>query len=153
MGESASTVNTATQNSGTSSSVISMTEHNSISETSIAHHVSESSTVTIVTFSDTFGPPPLIPAIFHTSTLNSISPLRPLTTTAFAPRSLYQSPMSTHLNPMIPAHTFTPRRDIQQFTNSYLPKLTLPMFSGDPLTWQTFWNSSYVLIHANPNLT
>ena len=87
------------------------------------------------------------------STLNSISPQRPLTTTAFAPKSLYQSPMSTHLNPTIPAHTFTPSQDTRQFANSRLPKLTFPMFSGDPLTWKTFWDSFYVSIHANPNLS
>ena len=37
--------------------------------------------------------------------------------------------------------------------NSRLPKLTLPEFSGDPLIWQTFWDSFYVLIHTNHNLS
>ena len=146
-------VSVTTQNSNNSLSVIPTTaEHNGTSETSIAHHISEPSPVTTVTFSNTLGPPPLIPAIFHTSTLNNVSPQRPLTTTVFAPRSLYESPMSTHLNPVIPTHTFIPNHDAQQFANSRLPKLTLPMFSGDPLTWQTFWDS-YVSIHANPNLS
>ena len=34
-----------------------------------------------------------------------------------------------------------------------LPKLSLPYFSGDPLTWQTFWDSFEAAIHYNPNLT
>ena len=59
--------------------------------------------------------------------------------------------MSTRLDPMI--QSFTPGRDTQQFANSRLPKLTLPMFSGDPLTWQTFWDSFYVSIHANRSLS
>jgi len=33
-----------------------------------------------------------------------------------------------------------------------LPKLSLPTFSEDPLTWQTFWDSFYAAIDANSNL-
>ena len=85
-------------------------------------------------------------------TLSSVNPQRSLTTTVSAPRSLYEPPMSTCLNPVIPPHT--PSHDTQQFAYSHLPKLTLPIFSaGDPLTWQTFWDSFYVSIHANPNLS
>jgi len=36
---------------------------------------------------------------------------------------------------------------------SRLPKLTLPTFSGDPLMWQTFWNSFNAAIHTNPTLS
>ena len=108
------------------------------------------SPVTTITFSNAIGPPPLIPATFHAS-LSSVSSQRPLTATVFAPRSLYESPMSTRLDPMI--QPFTPGRDTQQFANSRLPKLTLPMFSGDPLTWQTFWDSFYVSIHVNRSLS
>ena len=32
-------------------------------------------------------------------------------------------------------------------------KLILPTFSGDPLTWQTFWDSFYAAIHANTTLS
>jgi len=67
-------------------------------------------------------------------------------------KSLYQSQMST-MSPVIPTHTFTPSHDTQKFGNSRLPKLTLPTFYGNPLTWQTFWDSFYVSIHANPNLS
>ena len=34
-----------------------------------------------------------------------------------------------------------------------LPKLNLPYFSGDPLMWQTFWDSFSAAVHNNPNLT
>ena len=123
--------------------------HNTI-DTTITHHVSGPSPVTTTTFSNVIGPPPLIPVISHTS-LSSVSSQRPSTTTVFAPRSLYESPMSTRLDPMI--QPFTPSRSTQPFTSSRLPKLTLPMFSGDPLTWQTFWDSFYVSIHANHSLS
>ena len=80
-----------------------------------------------------------------------------MTTTVLAPMNLYGSPMSTQSHvistPVIPTHPTVPHREPQQFVTSRLPKLTLPTFSGDPLTWQTFWDSFYVSIHANPNLS
>ena len=36
---------------------------------------------------------------------------------------------------------------------SRLPKLSLPYFSGDPLMWQTSWDSFSAAVHTNPNLT
>lgn len=36
---------------------------------------------------------------------------------------------------------------------SRLPKLDLPRFSGDPLRWQTFWDSFKAAVHSNSNLT
>ena len=36
--------------------------------------------------------------------------------------------------------------------NSRLLKLTLPVFSGDPLNWQTFWDSFRAAVHTNPSL-
>ena len=36
---------------------------------------------------------------------------------------------------------------------SRLPKLSLPTFSGNPLLWQTFWDSFEAAVHGNPNLT
>ena len=32
---------------------------------------------------------------------------------------------------------------------SHLPKLTLPIFEGDPLLWQTFWDSFESAVHSN----
>ena len=37
--------------------------------------------------------------------------------------------------------------------NLQLPKLTLPKFYGDVLTWQTFWDSFEAAVHLNPSLT
>ena len=34
-----------------------------------------------------------------------------------------------------------------------LPKLDLPIFSGDILTWQTSWDSFQTTVHNNPSLT
>ena len=142
-------VSTTTQNIPPTVTSTTAEHHNTI-DTTITHHVSGPSPVTTTTFSNAIGPPPLIPATFHTS-LSSVSSQRPLIATVFAPRSLYEPPMSTRLDPMI--QPFTPSRDTQRFANSRLPKLTLPMFSGDPLTWQTFWDSFYVSIHANHSLS
>ena len=36
---------------------------------------------------------------------------------------------------------------------SRLPKLSLPKFSGDPIKWQSFWDSFEAAVHANTNLT
>lgn len=41
----------------------------------------------------------------------------------------------------------------QQSATSHLLKLTLPTFSGDSLTWQTFWDSFYAAIHTNTSLS
>ncbi len=41
-----------------------------------------------------------------------------------------------------------------QNTNSHrLPKLALPVFNGNPLKWQTFWDSYKVAIHENSSLS
>ena len=68
-------------------------EHHNIIDTTIIHQVSGPTPVTSTTFSNATGPPPLIPATSHTL-FSSVSSQRPLTTTVFAPRSLYESPMS-----------------------------------------------------------
>ena len=36
---------------------------------------------------------------------------------------------------------------------SRLPKLDLPRYAGDPLGWQTFWDSFKAAVHSNSNLT
>ena len=36
---------------------------------------------------------------------------------------------------------------------SRLPKLSLPSFSGDPLSWQTFWDSFSVAVDSSPVLS
>ena len=62
---------------------------------------------------------------------------------------------STHVsddrgNPLI--NTNTQVRDTP-LTFSRLPKLTLPIFTGNPLEWQTFWDSFTAGVDSNPNLT
>ena len=55
------------------------------------------------------------------------------------------------LTPTISAsasHVYTSSQSL----NSRLPKLTLPVFSGDPLKWQTFWDSFNAAVHTNPAL-
>ena len=38
-------------------------------------------------------------------------------------------------------------------TASHLPKLDLPRYSGDPLGWQTFWDSFKAAVHSSTHLT
>jgi len=42
---------------------------------------------------------------------------------------------------------------VQPSPASRLPKLNLPRFSGDPLGWQTFWDSFQAAVHSNSKLT
>ena len=37
-------------------------------------------------------------------------------------------------------------------SNHRLPKLTLPIFMGNPLKWQTFWDTYKTAIHNNDSL-
>ena len=114
--------------------------------------------MTSLLYSDGSRPPPLIPATFHTATTpTSISPYRPFMSTVFAPGNLYESPLSTQVHRLpasaITTHVTPPVQDHQQFANTCLSKLMLPMFSGDSLNWLIFWDSFYIMIHANPNLS
>ena len=34
-----------------------------------------------------------------------------------------------------------------------LPKLVIPLFSGDPLQWQSFWDCFEAAVHSNNSLT
>lgn len=43
--------------------------------------------------------------------------------------------------------------DSTHHSYSRLPKLALPTFSGNPLEWQTFWDSFSVAIDCNPHLS
>ena len=101
---------------------------------------------------------PLIPATSLFRVSNSNSTYRPFaTTTVFAPRNLYEPQLPTQA-PRVPStalatHMTPPVLNHQQFANTRLSKLTLPKFSEDPLHWITFWDSFYVTIHVNPNLS
>lgn len=50
------------------------------------------------------------------------------------------------------AHSDSPIVSLQPPNVNRLPKLTLPIFSGDPLTWQSFWDSFDAAVHSNPTL-
>ena len=96
----------------------------------------------------------------------SLAPMPTASTVTAAP--LISAPLSSHrtvtsstslvshasvpqLTPTIPepaSHVYTSSQSL----NSRLPKLTLPVFSGDPLNWQTFWDSFNAAVHTNPAL-
>ena len=54
------------------------------------------------------------------------------------------------LTPSPPPITDTTSRSA---TASHLPKLDLPRYLGEPLGWQTFWDSFKAAVHSNVNLT
>ena len=63
--------------------------------------------------------------------------------------------ISTH-SPVVTStteHSRTPIVSIHPQNASRLPKLTLPTFSGDPLAWQTFWDSFEAAVDSNPALS
>ena len=68
------------------------------------------------------------------------------------------SETTTHTEPVhvSPSDTHTHDRVAtpHMFQNvSRLPKLLLSTFSGDPLQWQTFWDSFNAAINSNPSLS
>ena len=42
---------------------------------------------------------------------------------------------------------------VEASETSRLPKLSLPTFNGNPLQWQTFWDSFNAAVHSNSNLS
>ena len=63
--------------------------------------------------------------------------------------------ISTH-SPVVTStteHSRTPIVSTHPQNASRLPKLTLPTFSGDPLAWQTFWDSFEAAVDSNPALS
>jgi len=71
--------------------------------------------------------------------------LNPLTVTTTRPLNV----AVTEFVPTIDHHTPPPRRE--QAT-SRLPKLSLPSFSGDSLTWQSFWDTFDPAVNSNTAL-
>ena len=49
--------------------------------------------------------------------------------------------------------TSIPTTDHHEGRVTRLPKLELPQFCGNPLTWQSFWDCFEASIHTNDNLT
>ena len=59
-------------------------------------------------------------------------------------------PMNYQLNPVSPTsqpHLTPTPNHVRRLT-----KLNLPTISGNPLTWNTFWDSFNVAVNSNPNL-
>ena len=89
------------------------------------------------------------PATPHPTTL-----LQTSETTAPADHLHVSSPSATHHEPTtVTTHTATPIVNPQVYHASRLPKLELPTFSGDPLTWQSFWDSFDAAVNSNPTLS
>ena len=49
--------------------------------------------------------------------------------------------------------TAPPQNPVSGYNVSRLPKLNIPMFTGDPLMWQPFWDSFDAAINSNPVLS
>ena len=106
---------------------------------------------------------------FISSHVNPIEPLLP------SRISTQSSSLSATAQPFVPPNVVTnPSEDGQRIQNqssfpssdshgsmvsqtshsiSRLPKLSLPSFSGDPLSWQTFWDSFSAAVDSSPVLS
>ena len=62
------------------------------------------------------------------------------------------TPLSVTATPFVPTPVFTDLRPAREPV-SRLPKLTLPVFSGDPLMWQPFRDSFDSAVHNSPSLS
>ena len=83
------------------------------------------------------------------STTASINPTTTVTTYGTSP--LATPVVLPTLPPTSGAETAAVTHPYPQAT-SRLPKLTLPIFSGDPLSWQTFWDSFSAAVDSSPSL-
>ena len=57
-----------------------------------------------------------------------------------------QPTVTAHVTPS--THTVSPSYNVTS-----LPKLTIPTFNGDPLSWQSFWDCFVAVVHSNHTLT
>ena len=62
------------------------------------------------------------------------------------------TPLSVTAPPFVPTPVPTDMRPAREPV-CRLPKLTLPVFSGDPLTWQPFRDSFDSAVHNSPGLS
>ena len=96
--------------------------------------------------------PPLIPVAFYAPVTSFTNHQSSMMLSVPDARSLYTSSVDHFtLHGPFPISAAGYHASAQQFATSRLPKLSLPTFSGDPLTWQTFWDSFYAVIDANPS--
>ena len=130
------------------------------SSSDITPHSSASTSIdtisSIVSSMPTVGTVTTVPLI-STPLLSSMMPattMYPYSDT-LAPRTVPTSLASATSIPESMATIPEPRSHVHvssQSLNSRLPKLILPVFSGDPLNWQTFWDSFNTAVHINPTL-
>jgi len=76
----------------------------------------------------------------------SVQPLAPVTQPSSTDTPVTDFPESHPPSSNNTEQTETPQGHVNTFASisqnaSRLPKLTLPIFGGDPLKWQTFWDS------------
>ena len=105
-------------------------------------------TVSTVTTVPLISAPLLSPMTPTTNNTRNFYSETPAPQTVINSTSLANHTSIPQLTPTIPAsasHVYTS-------SQSRLPKLTLPVFSGDPLNWQTFWDSFNAAVHTNPAL-
>ena len=53
---------------------------------------------------------------------------------------------------LLPPQSFRGHTEGKQFA-THLPKLEIPVFTGEPLDWQPFWDCFEAAIHVNPSLS
>ena len=95
-----------------------------------------------------------VPAILQvTQTLNATAqPFQPINTRRRDSFTSVDEPLLTH-------HSSTDNRSLVQTHDnrapsvSRLPNFSLPTFSGEPLTWQTFWDSFSAAVDSNHTLS
>ena len=106
--------------------------------------------------------PPLQPLSVQTST-PVIQPLTPAHQSTSDHSSSTDTPVtSAPQNQPLRSDSIEQTEPLQGHVNTFagvsqnssrLPKLTLPIFGGDPLKWQTFWDSFDSAVHSNNVLT
>ena len=106
--------------------------------------------------------PPLQPLSVQTST-PVIQPLTPAHQSTIDHSSSTDTPViSAPQNQPLRSDSIEQTEPLQGHVNTFagvsqnasrLPKLTLPIFGGDPLKWQTFWDSFDSAVHSNNVLT
>ncbi|XP_065893821.1 uncharacterized protein [Dysidea avara] len=130
----------------TVSTIVSSAPISSIVSLATQPTASSNATVTTVPLTTPLLLPSLVPATNTTASLNSLAlPMLPETTITST------TSLSSHSSITTPEQRSHVHASLQS-ANSRLPKLTLPTFSGDPLSWQTFWDSFNAAVHTNPAL-
>ena len=105
----------------------------------------------IVSFITTVGTVATVPLI-STPLLSSMMPataMNPYSDT-LAPRTVLTSLASSTSIPESMATIQKLRSHVHVSSQSLNSRLLFPVFSGDPLNWQTFWDSFNTAIHINP---